>query len=78
MGEEPKKNPAKAGFFQLADFVGRGDMIRTCDLYVPNVALYQAELHPGRREPRILIRACRVTQGLPGIRFPARLEESGS
>ena len=25
---------------------GRGDRIRTCDLYVPNVALYQAELHP--------------------------------
>ncbi len=21
-------------------------MIRTCDFYVPNVALYQAELHP--------------------------------
>jgi hypothetical protein len=26
--------------------VGRGDRIRTCDFYVPNVALYQAELHP--------------------------------
>jgi hypothetical protein len=26
--------------------VGRGDRIRTCDLYVPNVALYQTELHP--------------------------------
>jgi hypothetical protein len=25
---------------------GRGDRIRTCDFYVPNVALYQAELHP--------------------------------
>ncbi len=25
---------------------GRGDMIRTCDSYVPNVVLYQAELHP--------------------------------
>ncbi len=25
---------------------GRGDRIRTCDLYVPNVALYQTELHP--------------------------------
>lgn len=24
----------------------RGDMIRTCDLFVPNEALYQAELHP--------------------------------
>src|SRR3970040_2879604 len=29
--------------------VGRGDRIRTCDLYVPNVALYQAELHPDSR-----------------------------
>ncbi len=25
--------------------VGRGDKIRTCDFYVPNVALYQAEPH---------------------------------
>ena len=25
----------------------RGDVIRTRDLYVPNVALYQAEPHPG-------------------------------
>ncbi len=24
----------------------RGDMIRTCDLLVPNQALYQAELRP--------------------------------
>src|SRR5690606_29528791 len=28
--------------------IGRGDRIRTCDLYVPNVALYQPELHPDR------------------------------
>ena len=28
---------------------GRGDRIRTCDIYVPNVALYQSELHPGYR-----------------------------
>ena len=26
-------------------FFGRGDKIRTCDFYVPNVALYQAEPH---------------------------------
>ncbi len=26
--------------------IGRGDRIRTCDIYVPNVALYQSELHP--------------------------------
>lgn len=25
---------------------GRNDMIRTCDLYHPKVALYQAELRP--------------------------------
>ena len=31
-----------------SDFLknGRGDRIRTCDLYVPNVALYQAKLRP--------------------------------
>ena len=28
---------------------GRGDRIRTCDLLVPNQALYQAKLHPERR-----------------------------
>ena len=28
---------------------GRGDWIRTNDFYVPNVALYQAELHPDTR-----------------------------
>src|ERR1700731_1083651 len=33
-------------------FSGRGDRIRTCDIYVPNVALYQSELHPGYR-PRL-------------------------
>src|ERR1700692_2115206 len=30
---------------------GRGDRIRTCDIYVPNVALYQSELHPERTRP---------------------------
>ena len=25
--------------------IGRSDWVRTSDLYVPNVALYQAELH---------------------------------
>ena len=28
------------------DRIGRGDRIRTCDFYLPKVALYQAELHP--------------------------------
>jgi hypothetical protein len=27
-------------------FDGRGERIRTSGLYVPNVALYQAKLHP--------------------------------
>jgi hypothetical protein len=31
------------------NFNGRGDRIRTCDIYVPNVALYQSELHPAFR-----------------------------
>ena len=26
--------------------IGRGERIRTSGLYVPNVALYQAKLHP--------------------------------
>jgi hypothetical protein len=33
---------------------GRGERIRTSGLYVPNVALYQAKLHPdetGLRRP---------------------------
>ena len=36
-----KKAAVKAVFF----YVGRSDGIRTSDFYVPNVALYQAELH---------------------------------
>src|SRR5690606_37675709 len=39
--------------FRFANF-GRGDRMRTCDLYVPNVALYQAELHPDG-EPLIVV-----------------------
>ena len=30
-------------------FYGRGDGIRTRDLYVPNVALYQTEPHPDKK-----------------------------
>ena len=33
---------------------GRGERIRTSGLYVPNVALYQAKLHPA--EARDLVR----------------------
>ncbi len=32
---------------------GRGDRILTCDLLVPNQALYQAKLHPGQRHAAI-------------------------
>ena len=39
-----QKKPAQGRLF--LENIGRGDMIRTCDFYVPNVALYQAELHP--------------------------------
>ena len=41
----------------MLDFIkkksGRGERIRTSGLYVPNVALYQAKLHP-EIEPEIL------------------------
>ena len=40
---------------------GRGDRIRTCDLLVPNQALYQAKLHP--EETRTVekpIKRCKV------------------
>jgi hypothetical protein len=30
-------------------FASRGDRIRTCGLLVPNQALYQAELRPGKK-----------------------------
>ena len=44
---EAQKSPEKRVFQAFLVFrVGRGDRIRTCDFYVPNVALYQAELHP--------------------------------
>ena len=42
------KAAAGATVWKLWDVmrIGRGDRIRTCDFYVPNVALYQTELHP--------------------------------
>ncbi|CTP84354.1 hypothetical protein XTALMG727_0959 [Xanthomonas translucens pv. arrhenatheri LMG 727] len=42
------KKTRKTDVFQVSCDLetGRGDRIRTCDLYVPNVALYQTELHP--------------------------------
>jgi hypothetical protein len=38
-----KKQRKNRCFFE---FCGRGERIRTSDTYVPNVVLYQAELHP--------------------------------
>ena len=32
---------------------GRSDKVRTCDLYVPNVALYQAELHSVKQRTQL-------------------------
>ena len=34
-----------SALFKALTIDGRGDKIRTCDFYVPNVALYQAEPH---------------------------------
>ena len=44
-----KKPPSKLGGFsglEQQGKSGRGERIRTSGLYVPNVALYQAKLHP--------------------------------
>ena len=38
---EDRKNKINGRFFSF----GRSDWTRTSDLYVPNVAFYQAELH---------------------------------
>jgi hypothetical protein len=41
---------------------GRGDRIRTCDLLVPNQALYQAKLHPGTKgQGRVVSGECQDT-----------------
>ena len=50
---------------------GRGDRIRTCDIYVPNVALYQSELHPEYRRMKPIGAASvdqyRLTRPMKGI-----------
>ena len=46
----------------LDDDLGRGERIRTSGLYVPNVALYQAKLHP-EAEPVIV---ANLGWGFPG------------
>jgi hypothetical protein len=42
------KAPGSGAFATLShkEILGRGERIRTSGLYVPNVALYQAKLHP--------------------------------
>ena len=50
------KNPWKPSVSK--GFSGRGDRIRTCDFYVPNVALYQAE-------PHLVMKLSKVLRALP-------------
>ena len=45
-GGKHKKEKAKTDASVFALESGRGERIRTSDSYVPNVVLYQAELHP--------------------------------
>jgi hypothetical protein len=40
---------------------GRGERIRTSGLYVPNVALYQAKLHPDFRDTPLAERSSVAT-----------------
>ena len=58
------KNPGSASYQDSCVFlrIGRGDRIRTYDLYVPNVALYQTELHPDS-EPGIVRNRRPLRQG---------------
>ena len=51
----PQKIPC---CFCMVYFSGRSDWVRTSDLYVPNVALYQAELHSENN--CIFTRRCRL------------------
>ena len=45
---EPEKSFLLSSLLKIQQKDGRGDKIRTCDFYVPNVALYQAEPHPAK------------------------------
>ena len=45
-GEEATKRARSAKTEPSSCIPGRGERIRTSGLYVPNVALYQAKLHP--------------------------------
>jgi hypothetical protein len=52
---------------------GRGERIRTSGLYVPNVALYQAKLHPEGpmgRSPAVVDRLCLLRSVAPADQPP--------
>ncbi len=66
----PTKKADLAGVF-FAKNIGWGDRIRTCDLYVPNVALYQTELHPD-------MRAAYSKDPGPGSASPGRSRAGGA
>jgi hypothetical protein len=53
----PDGRPANRGQFDRLRLAatGRGERIRTSGLYVPNVALYQAKLHPDADSYRAVI-----------------------
>ena len=63
-----KKAQQLLGLMSLIDkgISGRGERIRTSGLYVPNVALYQAKLHPeltaGLHNPLRLFQDWRVVE----------------
>ena len=47
--------------------IGRGDRIRTYDPHVPNVVLYQAELHPDMVDSLVITldsKPCQTVQGI--------------
>ena len=60
LGEQGPKTTTPPGGGVVV-WIGRGDRIRTCDFYLPKVALYQAELHPEYVRARILARATRFS-----------------
>ena len=49
--EKSRRRCSVSGFGQSC---GRGERIRTYGLFVPNVALYQAKLHPAVKRGEIL------------------------
>jgi hypothetical protein len=54
MNWQPPENEEATYFRKWLSQNGRGGEIRTHDLYVPNVALYQAKLRPDSGEERLI------------------------